>query len=476
MAASGLFRELYCAVCFDLFSDPVSLPCDHTFCRRCIEKCQSTLTPQCPECRAGFAQGEFRTNRALRNMADRLQTELNLCNCPEHQEKMKLFCETDRQLICVVCRDGQTHREHKCKPISEAAAISRAELEKALEFLSKDNAALTHLIAQQSDEIRKTKERSTLLMDQITAQFAELQRFLRERMRVLKEEAAREEERALTPLQGSLAVMTRALTARQQREQMLRSALDISESDRFQQWWINKGSSAVEELKNRNGGARVPRGRAANDMFKSEAKGFRVTPASLHCPSLGPYDSHLQFFVWKEMLQVIKPVPTHVTLEDLNDPLLKVSADSVRHVDLNSRALWRFGDGPEFSMSHTWSRESFRSGQQYWEVAVGEKSHWSLGLDAQLSSSKQAICRLNGRLGKYRVKTQKEIPLDLPVRPKKIGTFLDCERKRIYFYNADNMTLIHSTAYDTDKSLFVYFNPGFYFKGENGDPLTVCCY
>ncbi|XP_036399099.1 nuclear factor 7, ovary-like [Megalops cyprinoides] len=277
-------------------------------------------------------------------------------------------------------------------------------------------------------------------------------------------------------MQGGLAVMTQALTARREREQMLRSALHISESDRFQQWWISKGSSAVEELRNRGGRARGPRGQAANDEFKSEAKGLCVTPHSPHSPSLGPYDSHLQLFVWKEMLQVIKPVLTCVTLEDLHDPLLKVSADSVRHVELNSRTLWGLGEAPEFSMSHTWSQESFRSGQHYWEVTVGEKSHWSLGLDAQLSSSKQAICRLNGRFGKHRVKTQKEIPLNLPVRPKKIGTFLDCERKRISFYNADNMSLIHSTAYDTDKSLFVYFNPGFYFKGENGDPLTVCCY
>lgn len=41
--------------------------------------------------------------------------------CSLHGEKLKLFCQDDEQLICVICRDAQQHKKHNCIPINEAA-------------------------------------------------------------------------------------------------------------------------------------------------------------------------------------------------------------------------------------------------------------------------------------------------------------------------------------------------------------------
>ncbi|KAG5849432.1 hypothetical protein ANANG_G00110330 [Anguilla anguilla] len=475
MAQSGLFKELYCSVCLGIFNNPVSLPCDHTFCRPCIQNCQDTPRPRCPECRARFAAGAFKPSRALRNMAERLKAELYRCTCPEHQEKMKLFCQTDGQLICVVCRDGLTHRGHACVPVGEAAAVSKGELGEALEFLREDNGALARLISQQDDEMRKIKEKSTRLTANVGTRFAEVYRFLREREAKLKEEVREAERRALAPMQENLAAMTQALKPRREKESELRSGLDIEESDRFQQWWLDTGSPIVDELRNRVGGTSRRKGPHAMGEFKSEADDLRVTPDGPCSLFLGPYESHLQLFVWKEMLPMIRPAPDSITVEDNDDPVLRVSCDrsSVRHVDPRSAGAWSFGKGPEFSMSHTWSREGFRSGQHYWEVTVGRKSHWSLGLDAGPRGSRESVCRLNGRFGKLRFKTRREVPLDLAAGPRVVGTYLDCDRKRVAFYDGDTAALIADAAYVSDGPLFAYFNPGFYLQGENADPLAV---
>uniref|UniRef100_A0A8C3JJ92 Zinc finger protein RFP-like n=1 Tax=Calidris pygmaea TaxID=425635 RepID=A0A8C3JJ92_9CHAR len=42
----------------------------------------------------------------------------NFCN--EHQEPLKLFCQDDKRLICVVCDRSKVHRDHSVVPMDEA--------------------------------------------------------------------------------------------------------------------------------------------------------------------------------------------------------------------------------------------------------------------------------------------------------------------------------------------------------------------
>ncbi|XP_072894342.1 E3 ubiquitin-protein ligase TRIM21-like [Hemitrygon akajei] len=85
----------------------------------------------CPECREEFADRTLRVNRASANLAEKF-LNLNLNpkgkdskrHCEEHEEELKLFCETDKTLICVA---AQEHREHRIRPIKEAAKIYKEE-------------------------------------------------------------------------------------------------------------------------------------------------------------------------------------------------------------------------------------------------------------------------------------------------------------------------------------------------------------
>ncbi|XP_068120714.1 probable E3 ubiquitin-protein ligase TRIML1 isoform X2 [Hyperolius riggenbachi] len=47
---------LYCPVCLDLFREPVTIPCGHTFCLTCITQCWALqgVPTACPQCRSSF--------------------------------------------------------------------------------------------------------------------------------------------------------------------------------------------------------------------------------------------------------------------------------------------------------------------------------------------------------------------------------------------------------------------------------------
>lgn len=66
--------------------------------------------------------------------------------------------------------------------------------------------------------------------------------------------------------------------------------------------------------------------------YKSRVMGLSVTPESLF---LGPYETHLKFFVWKKMLGSIKPG---------NKNFKQLLLDTTIHVNLNTWYGLRFVD------------------------------------------------------------------------------------------------------------------------------------
>ena len=140
--ASILSGQIQCAVCLSDFTDPVSLPCDHSFCRNCIT-CYINVTAGaslCPECRHPFSSSDIRESRFVRNITATVREYLDTSKgqtkpqkpqkapepqgdliCAEHDEKLKLFCMTDQKLACTICKDQEKHQGHTFKPVDEAA-------------------------------------------------------------------------------------------------------------------------------------------------------------------------------------------------------------------------------------------------------------------------------------------------------------------------------------------------------------------
>uniref|UniRef100_A0A8C3JH04 Zinc finger protein RFP-like n=1 Tax=Calidris pygmaea TaxID=425635 RepID=A0A8C3JH04_9CHAR len=123
--------ESCCSICLEIFQDPVSIHCGHSFCRSCITRTWEGRTTNfsCPQCRETVARKTLRPNWELANMIEaakglNLQTVREVEGggnfCEKHQEPLKLFCQDDKRLLCVVCDRSKVHRDHSVVPMDEA--------------------------------------------------------------------------------------------------------------------------------------------------------------------------------------------------------------------------------------------------------------------------------------------------------------------------------------------------------------------
>uniref|UniRef100_A0A671T1H9 Uncharacterized protein n=1 Tax=Sinocyclocheilus anshuiensis TaxID=1608454 RepID=A0A671T1H9_9TELE len=70
-----LAEELQCSVCLEVFTDPVSTPCGHNFCKSCLSQCwDNSQDCKCPLCKETFSKRpDLKINTALRQVAQLFQ-------------------------------------------------------------------------------------------------------------------------------------------------------------------------------------------------------------------------------------------------------------------------------------------------------------------------------------------------------------------------------------------------------------------
>ncbi|XP_030641378.1 nuclear factor 7, ovary-like [Chanos chanos] len=507
--ASSLLMHIQCSVCLSDYTDPVSLPCDHSYCRQCIcghvqASTRSDGKAECPECRTLFSPKDIRANRLLRNMADairdhvadlklgdtaedsaqnKLKTEVTSREhtgwmlCPLHEENLKLFCETEQKLICLICRDDPTHQGHKFVPAKEAANTRKGEVKGVLGFLSKENVELDKMIQQQVSEISKTEERSECLSNQISAQFEEMHEFLRKREEDVKKMLEKEKTEAVKSMRKNISLFEKNLSCGIEKQVTLLSSWDQQPDDSFLQWWIESGKTMIEEMKWSDDENSAKEANKVSPKGLSNVKDLHVIPHSLF---LGPYETHLKFFVWKEMLETVKPVPLHHSMENNSDPYMRVTDSGLCAFRRSKTGI--LGTMKDY-LSFTNTKEFLAREQPYWEVEVGEKLEWGVGVCARKSENGipdtvLVFSREEGyMISRYPCEDEKDLrAIEVEVKPRKIGVYMDCERNEVSFYNADNMTLIEKTKCHFKSPHALCLSPGSYLDGKNIDPVLVCWY
>lgn len=128
---------------------------------------------------------------------------------------------------------------------------------------------------------------------------------------------------------------------------------------------------------------------------------------------------------------------------------------------------------------------SFVSGKRYWQVYVGDKTMWILGVCKNSVNRKgsTAFSPGNGywlvmmkKKNDYSASTIPPTPLSLGEPPRCVGIFLDCEAGDISFYNVTAKSHIYTFSFSGSSSdpLRPVFSPGMLDKGKNADPLTIC--
>lgn len=129
---------LTCTICLEVYKEPQTLPCLHTFCKEClhnfIKKSSSKQDSSiCPICRRTFwvSRNEIKSNFCLQNMIDLLtvsstssQTFCSFCKLLNKDEKAVSQCLTCLEYVCEICakeRHTFTRQtiDHIVVPLSE---------------------------------------------------------------------------------------------------------------------------------------------------------------------------------------------------------------------------------------------------------------------------------------------------------------------------------------------------------------------
>uniref|UniRef100_A0A8C8SB05 RING-type E3 ubiquitin transferase n=1 Tax=Pelusios castaneus TaxID=367368 RepID=A0A8C8SB05_9SAUR len=461
-----LHDEAICSICLEYMSDPVSIDCGHNFCRVCIAKyCQEKgpggIRPfSCPQCRATFHRSHF--NKQLANIVESIK-QLGLepakdqpeAVCAKHQERLKLFCEEDGEAICVVCRESLEHRPHTVYPIEEVAQAYKIKLQKSLDLLLNEVEGIKKRELVARTQPQECKELVKKKREKIVTEFGKLHQLLVEEEKLLLKKLEEEEKVILQRINENL---TRLLALRASLDKLI---LEIKE--KFQQ-------SADGLLKDMN-----------STLSRCNAAAFQP-PEACSVTLKENYSIPEHCLSMRDMLKKFKE---DVTLDpETAHPELILSDDrkSVRRG--GKKLMLSLFDNPKrFNVSPlVLGVQGFARGRRYWEVQVGDKTEWGLGL-CRNSASRKGVVVLspkNGywvlRLqngGKYEALTSPVTSLHLSVRPRRVGIFLDYEAGEITFYNVTDRDHIYTFTDHFSGTLRPLFFPGASTEGKNAEPLVI---
>nr|XP_040021751.1 zinc-binding protein A33 isoform X2 [Gasterosteus aculeatus aculeatus] len=200
----------------------------------------------------------------------------------------------------------------------------------------------------------------------------------------------------------------------------------------------------------------------------------------------GQFVGPIQYRIWKHMRSSLYPNITPMTIDpDTAHPNLSVSQSctsvcfeedkDTKHVQANPRRFHYY----YCVLGH----QSFTTGRHYWEVDVGQKTAWRLGvargdvprgeMDATgASSGLWTLALMGGSVQAYT--DPKPTKVNVSLRLVRIGVLLDCEKEEVSFYNAVTMAPIYTFTMGTvGVPLFPFYNPCDADDGKNTESLKI---
>ncbi|KAI1888624.1 hypothetical protein AGOR_G00187070 [Albula goreensis] len=187
-------------------------------------------------------------------------------------------------------------------------------------------------------------------------------------------------------------------------------------------------------------------------------------------------------YIPKPVFDWIDKAAVDVTLDpDTAHPRLILSEDGKQLRDGGTPQ--DFPDISERFTLHTCvlGRQKISSGRFFYEVQVGEKTEWYIGVAKQSINRHDSVktSTTNGywvvwlRKGQYWAGVDPSVPFPLKEKPRTVGVYVDYERGQVSFYNVEAGSHIYSfTEYNFTENLYPFFSPG-YKNSRNSAPLII---
>ncbi|XP_020392821.2 E3 ubiquitin-protein ligase TRIM39-like [Rhincodon typus] len=448
--AANLEIDLCCPVCLDVYRDPVLLRCGHNFCRVCIERYveESEEPLTCPFCRAEFEEDSIYCNRQLANViAGVLDLRVSAgaqdgdLQCGRHRKPLELFCQDDKQLVCLICALSQDHKGHNCVLKDEAYEECKEILKCEIASLEEEFKNYTTMRMSQGQNITRLLDMTESLREEIAEKFETLHNFLNTKECAIVQNLAEKEEHILKQLEENVLILSR-------------------ECDNVE--------AIIQDI------SVVVKSEDSNQLLKEFAN-LKKRSESIYDPiltrpdvNLDEFYGPLQYGAWKQMKKVIKIVPSPVRFDPKTaNPRLRISnlGRKLIYCEIQSEPPAT----PERFTNHlsVVASSGLTSGIHYWEVNVSEGSDWYLGVATASVNRKVRVvtkpengywtiarrCGVNYfAYGRERVIINPDINLEM------VGVYLDYERGKLSFYDAEDMFHIYTFSDTFTEELYPYFS------------------
>ncbi|RVE60704.1 hypothetical protein OJAV_G00183730 [Oryzias javanicus] len=572
--------QFLCSICLDMFTNPSSIPCGHTFCMTCITKFWDRCEIfQCPLCKKIFhKRPDLKVNRTLREITEQFKSmtggipvgkgkedqslrkghkggsghlieELkkkmhkkqldklkikaepnslpntqassvpdstlslnptpaaptpprriarsdsrrrftlsggacgqNIPVCAIHQRGILMYCRTDQVCICPEC-EIEDHNDHDTVTVETEWIETKGKLqvsEQEIQEMIRQKTRKIEEIKMSMTEVEMAVEKETAdsvcMFSMLTSAIERSQAELLEVMEINRRAAEQQADTMIKQLEKEieeLKARDRALGELAQSDDhvhCVKTFQTISSLPPSKDW---SGVSLNVDL----GTSAVYRSLAAM-VVKFQEELQKVTESGFPGPLVEPVPVRAQPRV-KRMQEYALDVtldshtahPRLVLSEDLK---IVWCGDRHQHVSENPERFDR--------VVCVLGQQAISTGKHYWEVEVGGKTDWDLGVARESISRKGKIdyTPQNGfwflslrDKSKYAFRTEPSTDVNLNLRPHKIGIFVDYEKGQVSFYNVDAKVHIYTFNDIFTERIYPFFSPCTNKGGKNDMPLII---
>ncbi|XP_063053891.1 nuclear factor 7, ovary-like [Engraulis encrasicolus] len=448
MHSQIMVRFLRCHICSETLVDPVSLRCNHSFCQNCITQYWNQGNCRdCAVCKKEFPKDSPGINISMKELADtfagRLQIEKSktktreeVCSCKNVDKKPTWFCLDEGITWCEQCQHPLAHAGHKLKRVKEAVETVREKLQSNLQRMEQqlDACIYTDQVYKNIVQHNATQRRTTEA--QISWEFELLHDYLKEeeKRRVLALRA--EEDKKKKVIDRELAIIQGQMLALENAIQQVQN--DLEQED----------LAFLKDYKRTTS-------RAQCTLQDPQVISGAMIDVAKH---LG----NLRFKVCMKLQDTVQYTPV---ILDPNTAagwvLLSDDLTSVRYVTPKKT----LPDNPERFMEHAivLGSKGFTSGRHSWEVDVGDRMKWVIGV-AQEGVDRKEDSYLKPEYGLWAIwkhgdeyhATGKVLSVQSPL--PRIIVELNYEERRVAFYDSRDKTLIFKYKDRFRQKMYPYFN------------------
>ncbi|XP_004590004.2 E3 ubiquitin-protein ligase TRIM68 [Ochotona princeps] len=471
----AMVEEVACPICMAFLREPVSIECGHTFCHSCLSRLwevpgeSQEADCTCPLCRAPVQSGSLRPNWQLASVVDKVRLlglhpglGLKGDTCEPHGEQLKMFCKEDSLMMCEICSQAPEHEAHCVVPIEDVAWEYKWKLHEALEHLRKEQEEAWKLEVSERKQAADWKIQVKTQKQNIMWEFEKYQQLLQEKQPpgpCLEEELAaalasleQEKGETMEKLEQNYEKLT------QQSRVLGRMIAELEERAQRPIRWMLLG---IQEVLNRSKSWSLQK----PELVSLELRTGRCVPG---------------------LREILKTYAADVRLDPNTAYSYLVVSEDRKRVHYGDTKQ-NVPDNPErfYRYNVVLGSQCLSSGRHYWEVEVGDRSEWGLGVCKENVDRKEEVylspdygfwvIRLrNGN--EYRAGTNEYPLLSLPVPPRRVGVFLDYEAHDVSFYNVTDggahiFTFPHASF---PGRLLPFFSPCYSIGANNSAPLVIC--